>query len=455
MEKEDSKPELNPYVLTDSEGIEPPSTWFDRLKYLGPGFILSAAIVGSGELIATTTLGAKAGFVTLWLILLSCLVKVTAQMQFGMHAIDTGESSIASFRKLPGPKFGNASWVIWSWIFLMIFKCLQLGGIVEGVALVLNIAWPGIAVAVWVWITATAVALLVFRGHYIFIERVSMIMISAFVFFTFLSLWNVQFTPYAFSWTNVLDGLELKLPIEAIGIAIAAFGITGVGANEIVQYSYWCLEKGYARNVGRHTDDRWARRAKGWIKVMYLDAILAMVIYTIATVAFYLLGAAVLHGRGAIPEGYDMVKTLSTMYTETLGSSAKEIFLLGAGMVLFSTLFAALAAWTRTFSDAFGQIGLIDFYDSKARRRTIAMLAWLFAVIWSLLFILIKLPVIMILIGGIADAVMMVLVVFVAIHYRYQRLSVALRPGKIYDGALWISCIAIILVGVYGITKLF
>ena len=45
----------DPYFL-DSSGIkEPPRGWAQSLKYFGPGLILSASIVGSGELIATTT----------------------------------------------------------------------------------------------------------------------------------------------------------------------------------------------------------------------------------------------------------------------------------------------------------------------------------------------------------------------------------------------------------------
>ena len=35
---------------------EPPISLSGKLRFLGPGFILSASIVGSGELIATTVL---------------------------------------------------------------------------------------------------------------------------------------------------------------------------------------------------------------------------------------------------------------------------------------------------------------------------------------------------------------------------------------------------------------
>jgi manganese transport protein len=77
------------------------------------------------------------------------------------------------------------------------------------------------------------------------------------------------------------------------------FGITGVGGDEIMYYNYWCIEKGYAAIPGPMMA-AWngPSRAKGWFKVMYLDAVLSMVVYTIVTAAFYLLGAAVLHDGG-------------------------------------------------------------------------------------------------------------------------------------------------------------
>ena len=52
---------------------------------------------------------------------------------------------------------------------------------------------------------------------------------------------------------------------------------------------------------------------------MHFDIIASMVIYTIATVAFYLLGAGVLHGMGIMPKANDMIPVLSNIYTQTLG----------------------------------------------------------------------------------------------------------------------------------------
>ena len=68
----------------------------------------------------------------------------------------------------------------------------------------------------------------------------------------------------------------------------------------------------------RTEDEDWARRARGWTRVMQLDAWFSMVVFTVATVAFYLLGAAVLHPQGLDPKGTEMIPTLSRMYLQPL-----------------------------------------------------------------------------------------------------------------------------------------
>lgn len=444
----------NPYVLTEEAIREPPATIPGKLRKTGPGFILSTAVVGSGELIATTTLGAQAGFVTFWVIIVSCLVKVTLQLEFGKHAIYSGETVMAAFNRLPGPRAGKAGWPVWTWLFIQIFKLLQVGGIIGSVAITLNIAFSFLPVSAWTLLVAVLVALLIFKGYYRFIERFALTMMGLFTLLTFASLFFLQCTGYALSWEDVASGLSFTLPPAAVGVAVAAFGLTGVAGDEIMYYNYWCLEKGYARFTGPFRDTpEWQRRAKGWISVMYWDALLSMVIYTLVTAAFYLLGAAILHQRGEVPEGYEMIEALSYIYTETLGPWAKSIFLLGALVVLFSTLFAALASWTRIFSDAFGQLGWINFYDPETRKKWIAILAWVFPFAWALLYLFIELPVLMIMLGGLATSVLLLMVVFAAYNFRYRRLPPVLTPSRFYNLCFWISALVIIAVGVYSVVK--
>ncbi len=445
----------DPYVLTEAAVLDPPETWRGRLRYLGPGIILSANIVGSGELIATTALGARAGFVTLWVIIVSCLIKVALQLEFGRHAINSGETSMASLNLLPGPRLGRANWSIWAWLAILSLKLIQGGGIVGGVAIVLSIAFPGVSVPAWTAIAGLSTALLVFRGYYRTVEKASVIMIVMFVFTTLACVVFLQFTPFAVSWADVLGGLRLRLPKAALGMAIAAFGLTGVGGDEIMFYSYWCIEKGYAAFTGpRNGTVEWANRARGWIKVMYLDALLSMAIYTSVTAAFYFLGAAILHGRGGVPEGYEMVNALSRMYTETLGPWAKGVFLLGAFVILYSTMFAGTASLTRIAGDAVGQTGLYDFHDPRTRARVISVIAFAVPAVWSALFFLIQAPVLMVVIGGIATFVLLLIVIIAALHFRQRRVSAGINAGRLFDIWLWASILAIAFIGVYGLVTL-
>src|SRR5918996_5071975 len=103
-ESTEKSPEIDradPYTLT-AEGIkEPPVGWRASFKYLGPGLILSASIVGSGELIATTALGAEAGFVLLWLVVFSTLVKVAVQVELARWTIATGQPALSGYNRVP------------------------------------------------------------------------------------------------------------------------------------------------------------------------------------------------------------------------------------------------------------------------------------------------------------------------------------------------------------------
>lgn len=483
----------NPYELSPDKIEEPPTHFLGKLRYLGPGFILSASIVGSGELIATTVLGAKAGFICFWVVIVSCLVKVTLQLEFGKHAIQSGESTFASFNRLPGPKFGQASWSTWGWFVLMILKFLQVGGIVGGVAIILNIMlklpapelWPdeiagaaaGDAVrhlpseslTLWCVLVPIAVSLLVFRGYYQFIEKASIVMIGLFTLLTLASVVMLQTTDFAIGWSDIGSGFLLGLPSETVILiaAIGAFGITGVGGDEIMTYNYWLLEKGYAAKTGPRDDSLgWVRRAKGWINIMYWDAILAMVVYTVVTAAFYVLGAAVLHTKALGPDGVvdlakipadsDLIGTLGGIYTETLGEWAYGVFLAGAFIVLFSTLFAASAGWTRLYSDCFGQMGFYDFYNPAKRKKMVAILAWAIPALWAFAFLFVgflfgKSPTTMVFIGGIATSIILLIVVIAAMHFRYRRLPETLRPGRVYDVFLWLSSVVIVAAGIYAL----
>ena len=446
----------DPYAISTDTIVDPPIKLSERIKYLGPGFILSASIVGSGELIATTTLGAKAGFITFWVIIASCLIKVFVQMEFTKHTILNGKTAMSLISELGYAGQKRYKWPVWSMLVMMLVKFVQIGGIVGGVAIILSIAVPELPEAAWSYAIALVVGLIVFKGYYKLIEGTSIVLMGLFTVFTACCLVFTFYTPYSFDFGDILAGLTFELPKELVPVAIGAFGITGMSGEEILYYNYWCLEKGYARSCGpRDNSNEWKKRARGWINMMQMDALVSMCIYTVVTAIFYLLGASILHVQGKVPEGYAMIQTLSAIYTESLGGWARPVFLIGSFFILFSTLFAALASWTRLFPDIFSELGWVNFRDAHQRNKLIKILAFFFPLSWATLFVFIELPVIMIISGGIIGSVMLLLVIAATVNFRLKPLDGYFNSTRTYTLLFWSNVVLIFLFSLYGLLKLF
>lgn len=442
--------------MNPAQTQNPPDSFFKKLGFLGPGFILSASIVGSGELIATTILGAQGGFITFWVILVSCLIKVSIQLEFGKNAIVSGKPLMQEFNYLPGPRLIKINCTVWSTFILTLFKILQLGGMLGGAAIVLNLIFPPISMVLWIVFLGISLGLLIFKNYYYLIEKASMLMVFGFTLFTIASLIAIFFTPFGFSASDVLSGLRFDLPQEVLFVAIGAFGITGVASDEIIAYTYWCREKGYAAFTGSNDgSEEWKNRAQGWIKIMYFDAFLAMIIYTLVTAAFYLLGAAILYGQEKLPDGMELISSLAAIYTESLGPGAKYGYLIGAFFALYSSVFATLAYWSRLFPDIFSQFGWIGNNDKKGQEKWVKILAWLLPTIWILTFLFVQLPGFMILSGGVVGSVLLLVVVFAGIKFRAKNRKLNLVSGWWSEITFWMSVVSILLVSGYGIFKLF
>jgi Mn2+/Fe2+ NRAMP family transporter len=453
---------VDQYTLTP-EGIkEPPVGWKASFKYLGPGLILSASIVGSGELIATTALGAEVGFALLWLVIFSTLVKVAVQVELARWTIATGQPAITGYNKVP-PKVGRMGWVNILWMVLALSKLLQLGGIIGGVAVAFSILFPfgGDPLAfshllVWTIVIAAFSIAVLYSNKYSLIERGAMFLVVLFSVVTVLIALGLACTPFAYGGDDVASGLTFLIPAGALGAALAMFGITGVGADEITFYTYWCVEKGYARWTGPNDgSEEWARRANGWIKVMYKDAAVSWVIYTFGTLAFYLMGAAVLNPQGLVPEGNGMITTLSRIYTDTIGEWSSILFLVGAIAVLGSTMWAAIPSWSRMYVNLLATMGVLDWQDPVARLKWIRIFTVALPTIWAIAYLTIQSPVIMVQIGGVVTGIFLVAAVIAVWYLRKTETDRRVHGGPVFNTALVISSIAIALLGIYTLLSVF
>ncbi len=441
---------------TAGQTREPPSGTLSGLRFIGPGLILSAAIVGSGELIATTSLGAKAGFVLLWIVLFGCLVKVAVQLEFGRFAIVYGLPTYQAWNRVGRTRLGPVHWSVWAGVLYMISTFGGQAGVIGGAAQVGTYVIPTISVGLSVGLLVLLIAGLQIRGRYGPVEGIATILNVLFVGAIIYCVVSVQETRYAFSLGDLLAGLTFQLPREAIPLAIAAFGITGIASGEISMYPYWCLEKGYASWTGPRDDsEAWARRARGWIRVMTLDAMLSMLIYTFATAGFYILGATVLRARPVLADGNDFILQLSALFTDVLGEGTRGAFMLCAFTVLFSTIFANTAAFSRLWTDFFGLCGWIDWYREGQRRKSIMIMTCAFPAICGAIYLFVQKPLLLVVFMGISNALYLIVVAYQAVIFRYRFTDPRLKPRAFYDFALWASIVSIGFMAVHTCISLF
>ncbi|MBX9243472.1 Nramp family divalent metal transporter [Actinotalea ferrariae] len=454
---EHSVVEGDPYHLDPASVREPPTTWRGSLRFFGPGLIVSASVVGAGELITATALGAQAGFVLLWLVVFSTLVKVAVQVEMARYSIVTGEGGMEGYAKVP-PRFGRVSWVFAMWALMALSKLIQTGGLIGGMAAALSILVPvgsgpleTTSLTFWaVVVTLVAIATL-YSNRYGLIEKVAVFLTMTFVVVTLVIALGLPMTEYAYSGGDLASGLSFSLPAGALGIAIAMFGLTGIGSEEITAYTYWCLEKGYARWSGPNDgSEAYRRRARGWIAVMQRDAITAWFIYTISTMSFYIMGAAVLHPQDLVPEGNDMILVLSQTYSSVLGDWGRILFLIGALAALGSTIWAAIPSWARSWANALSILGVYDWRDSRRRNGWMRFFIVALPTMWLLTFLWISSPFIMILIGGVAGGIFLAAVAVAAWYLRRTEVDPELRGGRFSAIALAVSGVAILLLGVYS-----
>ena len=230
-------------------------------------------------------------------------------------------------------------------------------------------------------------------------------------------------------WSISRAASAFQLPAAGLATAIAVFGITGVGATELVMYPVLVRREGVREvrrrarwiggvgDEGPRVDSRHAPRHHVLPRDLHF-----------ATVAFYLLGAGVLNRMGLVPAERDTVTVLSNIYTQTLGAWALWLFYIGAVVTLYGTVFASTAAHARLFADAVRIAGGPARDDGASRRRWRNRFVVVLSVVPVTFYWFLRSPVQMVVAGGIAQALMLPLIGGAVIYLRHTQLPDEIRP---------------------------
>jgi Mn2+/Fe2+ NRAMP family transporter len=178
--------------------------------------------------------------------------------------------------------------------------------------------------------------------------------------------------------SDILPGMAFHIP-EVPDWAISSYGVAENPWREIlpllgwaaggfasqVWYTYWVLGAGYGAAAGRgygkpadlamlrNLTRESAERIKGWCRVAYADATIAMMIGIVVTASFLIAGAYVLGPNQMAPGDEEVAITLSHIFSSKWGALGGVLFMLSAAAALISTQTGQLAGWPRLLADAF------------------------------------------------------------------------------------------------------
>jgi manganese transport protein len=428
---------------------EPPKGLKDRLKNIGPGIVVSGCIIGSGELIVTTTMGARYGFIFLWAVILSCLIKYPIQIELGRYCMVNNFTTIQALNRVPGPKWRNTSWIVYLFFFAVILLISALSGILASVGGILGVNFSILSMNQWHFVVFVAVGLILWWGFYNVIENLVTALVASFSFVVLVSAILTQGTPYAFSMADIASGFRFEIPAGGGAIALGLMGSTGATAFEMFFYPYWILEKGYSAYAGERPPEgqdreQWNRRMAGWIEVMRADVLICTILAVVLTIAYYVMGASILHRLEVLPAGLDVVKDLSGIFTATYGTWAYWFFMFGGFCTLFSTLVVFGSSWGRMWTDLMDSMGFKYWKDDKGRFNWVR--AWqTFFLVCCLAFAWgIPKPVKMIIFGASINGLMLPFFALSMVILA-RRVDLQLRFNKLSSIALSISTIAAVI----------
>jgi Mn2+/Fe2+ NRAMP family transporter len=354
--------------MEKGNSVESPPKGLAILAIVGPSLVWAGEFIGSGEVILATRVGAILGPTVLWAIVVGVLLKFWIGMAGARYTVCTGEGMIDMIARVPGPK----NWGVWITLVAQLAAgTIAIGSLAAAAGIFVH-SLLGISPIIAGWLVTLFALAVVWSNVFSFLKffmsvfvviivvGVLYVSITVFpVFGTFLKgfLFDVPAVP---EWALAMDGVQANPWREILPLLGWAAG----GFASQVWYTYWVIGAGYGasagRGYGKPADDTMlknmsaatATKIKGWCRVVYADASLAMILGVVATGGFLIAGAGVLRPNHLAPEGPQVATTLATIFSARWGWFGGLLFMIAGACALIGTQIGQLAGWQRLLADS-------------------------------------------------------------------------------------------------------
>ena len=301
----------------------------DYIKAMGPGAIMSAAIIGPGTVTTASQQGALYGFTSLWILLVACVIAYFFQEPAMRISIGCKESVMVGVREQLCP--GVAKFL---WIVIFVGSIAFQAGNLSGASMALEYFVPGTSNLMWAVVMSLLAFIIVMLNRYKVIENVNQVLILMMVFAFVLT----AFTSGPDIGDLVTEGFSFKIPGGNAVLAVSLLATT-VTPNLVLGYSAF-LRKKYADSQTPARD----------IKLAKADLGLNMFVTFLITGSIIVCSATVIHPTGKeITSAADM----ATQLVPLLGRFAGILFSIGLWAAAISSVLYHVSIHNTLFPTAF------------------------------------------------------------------------------------------------------
>lgn len=410
---------------------EPPRSFKDKLKWLGPGFLWMVSAAGSGELLFTPRVGALYGYTLLWAMLAAVVLKWFINREIGRYSVCTGKTIIDGFGGLPGPK----NWAIYVILIPQVFVAVaSIAGLAGSAATALIVALPG-DIRIWTIVAICGSTALVIWGKFKAIERVATILAVTLGMAAIIAA--VSVLPDAGKLAaGLVPSMPDKVQYEEI---LPWLGFMLSGAAGLIWYSYWINEKGYGtkKDSGavdpRKLNKGDTEKLHKWLRQMTMDSTVAVGGTLIITLSFLILGTELLKPEGLIPEENKVAETLGNMLGQLWGPIGFWFMITAVFVGFWDTVLSDQDGFGRMFTGG-TRLLLRRFKDSrflseKILRRLFVLV--LVTIIPIILYLMLGEPVELLKIAGAIEACHIPFVVVLILYLNHESLPDELKPSRL------------------------
>ncbi|GAA4916804.1 Nramp family divalent metal transporter [Streptomonospora salina] len=387
-----------------------------RWRSIGPGIVVAATGVGSGDLVASLVAGERFGYTLLWAVVVGCIVKIALAEAVGRWHLASGRTVFDGWRGMG----------VWTFVFFGPY--IVLWGFVYGAtamsatALPLQALFP--AVPLWVFAVLAGLSGLAFVwfNRYPALERAMTVLIGI-LFVTVVGL-AIYLLP---DLGSMAAGLVPSAPPDSLFYTLGLIGGVG-GTITMAAYGFWVNAKGW--------------RDAGWIRMMRLDNRVAYITTGVFVVAMLIVGAELLSSaQVALSEGDEDLVQLADVLRERFGTVLSVVFLVGFFAAAFSSLLGVWHGVSLMFADFVGKIRGHTDRPVEERESSWAFRAF---VLWltfpSMLLLLFDRPITLVIAYGVLGAAFMPFLAFTLMWLlNTRRTPAAWRSGVISNVGLTIA----------------